>query len=57
VRSVTVEAATDLDRGDIHELIKAAIVHSGAKFPRTRSTRMVIKSGSKKKKARKTERA
>ena len=57
VRSVTIEAATDLDRGDIHELIKAAIVHSGAKFQRTRSTRMVIKSGSKKKKARKTERA
>ena len=57
VRSVSIEAATDLDRGDIHELIKAAIVHSGTKFPRTRSTRMVIKSGSKKKKARKTERA
>src|SRR5262252_2183056 len=48
VRSVTLEAASDLDHGDIHELVKAAIKHSGVTFPRTRSTRMVIKSESKK---------
>jgi len=58
VRSVTLEAASDLDRGDIHALIKAAIKHSGARFPRTGSTRMVIKSESKKKrKPRRTGRA
>jgi hypothetical protein len=48
VRSVTLKAASDLDHGDIHALIKAAIKHSGVTFPHTRSTRMVIKSGSKK---------
>src|SRR5262252_5291925 len=35
VRSVTLEAASDLDRGAIHALVKAAIKHSGARFPRT----------------------
>ena len=50
VRSVTIEAASDLDRADIQALFKAAIKHSGVKFPRTRSTRMVIKSASKKQK-------
>jgi hypothetical protein len=49
VRSVTVKAASDLDRGDIHALIKAAIKHSGVKFPKTRSNPVVIKSESKKK--------
>jgi hypothetical protein len=48
VRSVTLKAASDLDHGNIQKLIKAAIEHSGATFPRTRSTRMVIKSESKK---------
>ena len=48
VRSVTVKAATDLDHGDIQALIKAAIKHSGVTFPRTRSTRTVIKSDSQK---------
>jgi hypothetical protein len=57
VRGVTVKAASELDHGDIHALIKAAIKHSGAKFPRTRSTRMIIKSGSKKKKPRSAGRA
>jgi hypothetical protein len=47
VRSVTVKTASDLDHGDIHALIKAAIKHSGVTFPRTRSTRMVLKSQSK----------
>jgi hypothetical protein len=57
VRSVTVKAASDLDRGDIHELIKAAIKHSGVTFPRTGSTRMIIKSESKKQKPKKTGKA
>jgi len=57
VRSVALEAASDLDHGDIHLLIKAAIKHSGAKFPRTGSIRMVIKSKSKKRGARRTGRA
>ena len=52
VRSVTLKSASDLDQGDIQALIKAAIKHSGVTFPRTRSTRMVIKSESKKKKPR-----
>ena len=52
VRSVTLEAASDLDHGDIQALIKAAIKHSGVTFPRTGSTRMVIKSKSKKPKPR-----
>ena len=49
VRSVTLKAASDLDHGDIHALLKAAIKHSGATFPKTRSVRMIIKSESKKK--------
>ena len=48
VRSVTLKAASDLDHRDIRALIKAAIQHSGVTFPRARSTRLVIKSGSKK---------
>jgi hypothetical protein len=44
VRSVTLKAASDLDHGDIHALIKAAIKHSGVTFPRTRTHRMVIKN-------------
>ena len=51
VRSVTVKAASDLDRGDIYELLKAAIKHSGVSFPRTSATRagrMIIQSQSKK---------
>jgi hypothetical protein len=50
VRSVTLKAAADLDHGDIHALLKAAIKRSGVTFPRTRSIRMIIKSESKKKK-------
>jgi hypothetical protein len=52
VRSVTLKAVSDLDHGDIQALIKAAIKHSGVTFPRTRSTRMVIKSASKKRRPR-----
>jgi hypothetical protein len=54
VRSVTLTAASDLDHGDIHALIKAAIKHSGVTFPRTRSTRMIIRSVSKKQRPRRT---
>ena len=57
VRSVAVEAASDLEHGDIRALIQAAIKHSGVIFPRTRSNPMVIKSSSKKKRTRKTGRA
>src|SRR5262250_577748 len=46
VRSVTLKAASDLDHGDIQALVKAAKKHSGAKFPKTRSNPMVIKSES-----------
>jgi hypothetical protein len=54
VRSVTVKAASELDHGDIRALIEAAIEHSGVTFPRTRSTRMIIKSESKTWSARRT---
>jgi len=54
VRSVTLKAASDFDHEDIQALIKAAIKHSGVTFPRTRSTRMVIKSESKKRRPRRT---
>ena len=54
VRSVTLKAASDLDHEDIQALIKAAIKHSGVTFPRSRSTRMVIKSVSKKNRPRRT---
>jgi len=57
VRSVTLKAATDLDRGDIHTLIQAAIKHAGVTFPRTRSNPMIIKSESKKRSPRKTGKA
>ena len=54
VRSVTLKAASDLDRGEIRALIKAAIKHAGATLPRTRSNRMIIKSESKKRRPRRT---
>jgi hypothetical protein len=57
VRSVTVEAATDLDHGDIHALIQAAIQHAGVTFPRTRSNPMIIQSYAKKTRPRKTGKA
>lgn len=57
VRFVTVEAASDLDHGDIHALVKAAIKHSGVTFPRSRSIRMVIKSESKKRRPRRAGQA
>ncbi len=54
VRSVALEAATELDRGDIKALVKAAIEHSGAVFPRAGSTRIVIKSKATKRKSRRS---
>ena len=57
VRSVTLKSASELDRGDIHTLLKAAIKHSGVTFPRTGSTRMIIKSESKKRRPGRTGRA
>ena len=57
VRSVTLKAASDLDREDIQALIEAAIKHSGVTFSRTRSTRMVIKSESKKRRPERTGQA
>ena len=57
VRSVTLKSASELDRGDVHTLLKAAIKHSGVTFPRTGSTRMIIKSESKKRKPKKTAKA
>ena len=54
VRSVALKAASDLDRGDIQALVKAAIKHSGVTFPRDRSTRMIIKSASRKRRPGKT---
>jgi hypothetical protein len=54
VRFVTVKAASELDRGDIHKLMKAAIKNSGVKFTRGRLTRMVFKSASKKRAPKKS---
>lgn len=54
VRSVGLKAASDLDHGDIQALVKAAIRHSGATFPRARPIRMIIKSESKTRKPRRT---
>jgi hypothetical protein len=47
VRSATVKAAADLDRGAINELLKAAIKRSGATFRRNARTRLIFKSESK----------
>ena len=49
VRFVTIESASELDKGGIKLLIQAAKKHSGARLPRAGTkTRMIIKSGSKK---------
>jgi len=55
--SLVLKAASDLDRGDIQALIKAAIRHCGATLPRSGSIRVVMKPGSKKRTARKARRA
>ena len=46
VRYVILKSASELDSGDIHALIQAAIKHSGVSFPRTRANQTVIKSKS-----------
>ena len=56
VRSIAIKAALELDRGDIKELITAAKQHAGVTFPRGRPTRMVMKSGSKKSRSKKSGR-
>lgn len=48
VRSVTLTSASDLEHEDIQALLKAAVKRSGVTFPRASSTRIVIKSESKK---------
>jgi len=48
VRSLALEAASELDSGDVHDLIRAAIRRSKVPSPGTRSTRMIIQAGSKK---------
>jgi len=47
VRSVTVKAAAELDRGDIKELITAAIRRSGVTLDPNAKIRIVIKSEAK----------
>jgi hypothetical protein len=54
VRSVSLKSAADLDRGDIKDLVDAAIKHSGVSFTQTRSPPMVFKSGAKKAKPAKS---
>jgi hypothetical protein len=57
VRYVALTAASDLDHRDVRALFKAAIQHAGVTFPRSRPPRIVIKSGSKKRKPGRTGRA
>lgn len=49
VRSVAVTAASELDRGDIHALLQAAIKHAGVTLPKSGPTQMIIQSSAKKK--------
>jgi hypothetical protein len=56
VRSVNLTTASELEHGHTHALIKAAIKHAGLKFPRTRTTRMVIKSKAKKQRPKRAAR-
>jgi hypothetical protein len=57
VRSVALESASDLDRGDVHALLVAAVERVGDALPRSGPTSLVIKSGAKAKKPGKTKRA
>jgi len=57
VRSVTLKGASDLEHGDIQTLVKAAIKHAGVTFPKTGSTRMIVKSASKKRQPKRNGRA
>ena len=44
VRSVRIEAASELDRGDVHALLRAAIERAGIAPARGRSSRVVVRS-------------
>lgn len=57
VRSVNVETPSDLDKGDLHALIKAAKKHSGATFRSGRPVKMIIRSNGKKRPAKPRGRA
>jgi hypothetical protein len=57
LRSATVERAADLDRGDLHDLLQAAIAHAGATFPAAQASRIVFKSDAKAKRTGATARA
>jgi hypothetical protein len=48
VRSVPLKAPSDLDRGDVHDLIQSAIKHCGLTFSGKRPGPMIFKSESKK---------
>jgi hypothetical protein len=55
VRSVIIKDASDLDDGDIRELIASAVKHSGVELARTASTqtpRIIIKSDATKRKTK-----
>src|SRR5262249_17959947 len=52
-RSAVLKFPSSLDRRDIHDLVNAAIKHSGVTFPRTGSNPMIIKSEAKTRKPRK----
>lgn len=49
VRSVALESASDLDHGDVHALVQAAIRRSGVALPHPGPGRVVFKSEAKKK--------
>jgi len=57
VRSVTLGAASDLDRADIRALMKAAIRRAGATVLSARATCVVFKSDAKKVKPRSPRRS
>lgn len=47
VRSVPLKSAAELESGDIHALVQAAIRHAGAKLSGTGPTRLIIKTAAK----------
>jgi hypothetical protein len=57
VRSVELATAAGLDRAEVTALIRAAIKHAGATFPRTGPNRLVMKSATKKKRPTKARKS
>jgi hypothetical protein len=53
VRSLILKAASELDHGDVKDLIDAAITHSGASFPSAGAGGMVIKTKAKRRESTK----